>query len=66
MRAQPGGAEQERATRIGGPLKISSSATAGTEVQLSIPGGVAFKTLSIDHTVRADVAEGSGSNHMSI
>jgi len=39
---------QERATRISGLLKISSSATAGTEVQLSIPGGVAFKTLSTD------------------
>ena len=41
---------QERATRIGALLKISSSATAGTEVQLSIPGGVAFKTLSTDHS----------------
>jgi signal transduction histidine kinase len=28
---------RERATRIGGLLKILSSATAGTEVQLSIP-----------------------------
>jgi PAS domain S-box-containing protein len=34
---------RERATRIGGLLKISSSATAGTEVQLSIPSGIAFQ-----------------------
>lgn len=34
---------RERATRIGGLLKISSSATAGTEVRLSIPRGIAFQ-----------------------
>jgi PAS domain S-box-containing protein len=34
---------RERAARIGGLLKISSSATAGTEVQLSVPSGVAFQ-----------------------
>jgi len=34
---------RERATRIGGLLEISSSATDGTEVQLSVPGGVAFQ-----------------------
>jgi len=34
---------RERATRIGGLLKISSSATKGTEVQLSIPGKIAFQ-----------------------
>src|SRR6266542_2520473 len=34
---------RERATRIGGLLKISSSATTGTEVQLSIPGDIAFQ-----------------------
>jgi len=34
---------RERASRIGGPLKISSSVTAGTEVRLSIPGGIAFQ-----------------------
>ena len=33
---------RERATRIGGLLNISSSADAGTEVQLSIPSGIAF------------------------
>ena len=33
---------RERATRIGGLLKILSSATAGTEVQLSIPSTIAF------------------------
>jgi PAS domain S-box-containing protein len=35
---------QERAMRIGGLLRISSSATAGTEVQLSVPGSVAFNS----------------------
>src|SRR6516164_10121429 len=33
---------RERAARIGAVLKISTSAAAGTEVQLSIPGRVAF------------------------
>ena len=33
---------RECATRIGGLVKILSSATAGTEVQLSIPSNVAF------------------------
>jgi PAS domain S-box-containing protein len=33
---------RERATSIGAVLKISTSAAAGTEVQLSIPGRVAF------------------------
>jgi signal transduction histidine kinase len=35
---------RERATKIGARLEISSSATAGTEVQLSIPNGVAFQS----------------------
>ena len=35
---------RERAMKIGGLLKISSSATAGTEVQLSIPGTLAFQS----------------------
>ena len=34
---------RERAAKIGGQLKISSSATTGTEVQLSIPSGIAFQ-----------------------
>jgi PAS domain S-box-containing protein len=34
---------RERATRIGGLLKISSTANAGTEVQLYIPGALAFQ-----------------------
>jgi len=33
---------RERATRIGGLLKISGSPSDGTEVTLSVPGGVAF------------------------
>jgi PAS domain S-box-containing protein len=37
---------QERATRIGGLLTISSNATAGTEVQLSIPSSVAFEIFA--------------------
>src|SRR5262249_2916054 len=39
---------RERATGIGGLLKISSDATTGTEVQLSIPSGIAFHA-STDH-----------------
>jgi PAS domain S-box-containing protein len=34
---------RERAARIGALLEIYSSATAGTEVQLSIPSGIAFQ-----------------------
>ena len=34
---------RERATRIGGWLKILSSPTAGTEVQLSIPTNIALE-----------------------
>jgi PAS domain S-box-containing protein len=40
---------RERATRVGGVLNISSSATAGTEVQLSIPGRIAFQLSPTDH-----------------
>ena len=39
---------RERATRIGGSLTISSSTTAGTDVQLSIPGSIAFQLSSAD------------------
>jgi len=39
---------RERATRIGGLLKISSSANAGTEVQLSIPSALAFQPSAAD------------------
>ena len=39
---------RERATRIGGLLKISSSANAGTEVQLSIPSALAFQPSPAD------------------
>jgi len=39
---------RERANRIGGVLKISSSATKGTEVQLSIPGKIAFQLPPAD------------------
>jgi signal transduction histidine kinase len=40
---------RERATRIGGLLTISSSATAGTEVELSIPGGIGLELSSSQH-----------------
>ena len=33
---------RERADRIGGRLRVSSSAAAGTQIELSIPGNVAF------------------------
>jgi signal transduction histidine kinase len=39
---------RERATRIGGRFKILSSPLAGTEVQLSIPTGIASE-LSLPH-----------------
>jgi PAS domain S-box-containing protein len=39
---------RERAAKIGGLLKISSSLTAGTEIQLSIPGDVAFQLSGPD------------------
>jgi PAS domain S-box-containing protein len=39
---------RERATRIGGLLDISSSATGGTEIQLSIPSDVAFQLSPTD------------------
>ena len=39
---------RERATKIGGLLKISSSANAGTEVQLSIPSALAFQPSPAD------------------
>jgi PAS domain S-box-containing protein len=40
---------RERAEKIGGKLKISSSAATGTEVHLSIPGEIAFQGSPADH-----------------
>jgi signal transduction histidine kinase len=40
----------ERATRIGGILKISSSADAGTEVQLSIPSRLALRVVVLNQS----------------
>ena len=46
------GAEQwlrgmrERAARIGGLFNVSSSTSAGTEIQLSIPSDVAFQLFN--------------------
>jgi nitrate/nitrite-specific signal transduction histidine kinase len=39
---------KERAERIGGKLRILSLARAGTEVELSVPGDIAYKSPS-DH-----------------
>ena len=39
---------RERAARIGGLLKISSNASAGTEIKLSIPRDVAFQASRAD------------------
>jgi signal transduction histidine kinase len=39
---------RERATKIGGSLNISSNAKAGTEVQLSLPSGIAFQLSPSD------------------
>ena len=41
---------QERVTRIGGLLKIYSRANDGTEVQLSVPGGVAFQYRRVNRS----------------
>jgi nitrate/nitrite-specific signal transduction histidine kinase len=40
---------RERAVKIGGQLKISSTTATGTEIQLSIPGEIAFQSLPADH-----------------
>src|SRR5262249_57322840 len=41
---------RERAERIGGLLKISSSPHQGTEVRLSIPSGIAFHSSAIENS----------------
>ena len=41
---------QERAARIGGLLKISSSPSNGTEVLLTIPSGVAFQLSATENS----------------
>lgn len=38
---------RERADRIGARFRVMSSASAGTEVELSVPGGVAFNCAAI-------------------
>jgi PAS domain S-box-containing protein len=42
---------RERAARIGGQLRISSNVAFGTEVRLSIPGGIAFQLSSVDQSL---------------
>jgi signal transduction histidine kinase len=39
---------QERAARIGGKLTVRSSAKAGTQVELAVPGRIAFREKQID------------------
>jgi nitrate/nitrite-specific signal transduction histidine kinase len=41
---------RERAARLGALLNISSSAVSGTDVQLSVPGGIAFQLSPADHS----------------
>jgi PAS domain S-box-containing protein len=41
---------RERATRIGGILKISSNPAGGTEVQLSVPGALAFQVAALNQS----------------
>src|ERR1700685_601190 len=43
---------RERAARIGGLLKISSSSSAGTEIQLSVPSGFAVQRRAFRDTSR--------------
>jgi signal transduction histidine kinase len=40
---------KERTERIGGKLRVLSRAVAGTEVELSVPGQIAFELRSDDH-----------------
>jgi signal transduction histidine kinase len=40
---------RERAERIGARLRVRSAASSGTEVELSIPGQIAFESQSADH-----------------
>jgi PAS domain S-box-containing protein len=42
---------RERAAKIGGQLKIFSSADTGTEIQLSVPGDVAFQPSPADYNL---------------
>jgi len=42
---------RERAAKIGGLLNISSSEAAGTEIQVSIPSGIAFELSPTDHSL---------------
>jgi signal transduction histidine kinase/ligand-binding sensor domain-containing protein len=40
---------RERAEKVGATLTVLSRADAGTEIELSIPGNVAFESVSSDH-----------------
>src|SRR5258708_6076104 len=44
---------RERAERIGAKLHVWSSATAGTEVELSVPSQIAFQDQPINGTLRS-------------
>jgi signal transduction histidine kinase len=43
---------RERAERIGAKLKVSSSAASGTEVELRVPGRLAFESLPANRTLK--------------
>jgi signal transduction histidine kinase len=43
---------KERSERIGGKLRVLSRAVAGTEVELSVPGKIAFEFRPDDHPAR--------------
>jgi signal transduction histidine kinase len=39
---------RERAARIGGKLTLGSSSRSGTEIRLTVPGGIIFrKTMAV-------------------
>jgi hypothetical protein len=38
---------RERAARIGGKLTLVSSASAGTEITVVVPGGIVFQKASV-------------------
>jgi signal transduction histidine kinase len=46
---------RERAERIGASLKVSSSATGGTEVDLRVPGRIAFESSTSTETSKSIV-----------
>jgi signal transduction histidine kinase len=50
---------RERADRIGGKFRVMSSASAGTEVELLIPGKIAYRRNQADDAKASDVLSGA-------